>query len=322
MRWRGRRKSENVEDRRNEGSRAGFPFPGRRQGGMRIPTGGRKGGGIGIMGILVILGLMYFFGVDPSVIMQGGDTGVQMPDLQLPKAQHPDRQVTTRKAPKAQAPKTTGNDDLRGFVSVVLADTEDVWNSVFSQYGRSYKEPKLVLFSGSTRSACGTGLAQMGPFYCPLDRKVYVDLSFYRELKTKFSAPGDFAQAYVIAHEVGHHVQTLLGIADKVQKTKARMSKRDANALQVRMELQADCMAGVWAKHANRTKDILEPGDIEEALNAASAIGDDNIQKKQQGYVVPDAFTHGSSKQRVRWFKSGFDSGDIQKCDTFNAERL
>lgn len=326
MRWRGRRQSENVEDRRSEGGqRAGFPFPfpGRRQGGgARIPTGGRKRGGIGIIGILVILGLMYFFGVNPSAIMQGGDTGVQMPEMQLPKAQNPNKQVTTRKAPQAQKPTSTGDSDLKGFVSVVLADTEDVWNAVFRQYGRSYKEPKLVLFSGSTRSACGTGLAQMGPFYCPLDQKVYVDLSFYRELKSRFRAPGDFAQAYVIAHEVGHHVQTLLGIAEKVQKTKARMSQRDANALQVRMELQADCFAGVWAKYANRTKSILEPGDIEEALNAASAIGDDRIQKKQQGYVVPDAFTHGSSKQRVRWFKGGFESGDIQQCDTFNADRL
>ena len=326
MRWRGRRQSENVEDRRSEGGRrAGFPFPfpGSRQGGgARIPTGRRKGGGIGIMGILVILGLMYFFGVDPSVIMQGGDTGVQMPELQLPKSQNPNKQVTTRKAPQAQKPSSTSAGDLKGFVSVVLADTEDVWNAVFKQYGRNYREPKLVLFSGSTRSACGTGLAQMGPFYCPLDQKVYVDLSFYRELKSKFRAPGDFAQAYVIAHEVGHHVQTLLGIADKVQKTKARMSQRDANALQVRMELQADCFAGVWAKYANRTKSILEPGDIEEALNAASAIGDDRIQKQQQGYVVPDAFTHGSSKQRVRWFKGGFESGDIQQCDTFNADRL
>lgn len=326
MRWRGRRQSENVEDRRSEdGGRAGFPFPfpGSRRGrGVRIPTGGRKGGGIGIMGILVILGLMYFFGVSPSVIMQGGDTGVQMPDLQLPKSQNPDKQVTTRKGPQTKKPSSSGDSDLKGFVAVVLADTEDVWKAVFRQYGRNYKEPRLVLFSGATRSACGTGLAQMGPFYCPLDQKVYVDLSFYRELKTRFRAPGDFAQAYVIAHEVGHHVQTLLGIAETVQRTKARMSKRDGNALQVRMELQADCFAGVWAKHANRMQSILEPGDIEEALNAASAIGDDRIQKQQQGYVVPDAFTHGSSKQRVRWFKGGFDSGDIQQCDTFNASSL
>jgi predicted metalloprotease len=311
MRWRGRRQSENVEDRRSEGGgRAGFPFPfpGGQGGRVRLPTG-RQGGGIGIMGILIILGLMYFFGVDPSVIMQGGDTGAQLPDLQQQKTQTSDT-------------ATAGDDDLKKFVAVVLADTEDVWSALFRQYGRSYKEPKLVLFSGATRSACGTGLAQMGPFYCPLDQKVYVDLGFYKELKSRFKAPGDFAQAYVIAHEVGHHVQKLLGIADKVQQLKSRMSQREANAIQVRMELQADCFAGMWAKHANRTKSILEPGDVEEALNAASAIGDDHIQKQQQGYVVPDAFTHGSSKQRVRWFRKGFTSGDINQCDTFNASSL
>lgn len=325
MRWRGRRQSDNIEDRRGEesGGRAGFPFPfPGRGGGMRVPAGG-KSGGIGIMGILIILGLMFFFGVDPSVIMQGGDSGGRMPDIQLPRSSEGNRPVSVPGgSQRTQAPKTTGDDDLRNFVAVVLADTEDVWHAVFNQYGRNYSEPNLVLFSGATQSACGTGVSQMGPFYCPIDKKIYVDLQFYRELKTRFQAPGDFAQAYVIAHEVGHHVQTLLGISEKVQGAKTRMSQREGNALQVRMELQADCFAGVWAKHTNRAKNILEPGDIEEALNAASAIGDDRIQKQQQGYVVPDAFTHGSSEQRVRWFKQGFESGDIQQCDTFNASSL
>jgi len=294
---------------------------------MRLPSGGRrKGGGIGIMGILVIVGLMYFFGVDPSVILQGGGSGggSVFPEIRLPQpsGQNTRVEVPRGQRPGVKAPKSTGNDDLKGFVAVVLADTEDVWNALFKQYGKAYREPRLVLFSGATRSGCGTGLAQMGPFYCPVDQKVYVDLSFYRELKNKFQAPGDFAQAYVIAHEVGHHVQTLLGISEKVQRAKARMGQREANALQVRMELQADCLSGVWAKHANRTKKILEPGDIEEALNAASAIGDDRIQKRTQGRIVPDAFTHGSSRQRVRWFRQGFESGDLQACDTFNARSL
>lgn len=323
MRWRGRRESDNVEDRRDEdGDRAGFPFPmPGRGGGMRIPTGGR-GGGIGIMGILVILGLMFFFGIDPRVIMQGDPGGVQMPDIQLPRRTETGPGMNVPGGEQTEAPKSSAEGDLKNFVAVVLADTEDVWHAVFRQYGRNYREPNLVLFSGAVQSACGTGVAQMGPFYCPLDQKVYIDLQFYRELKSRFRAPGDFAQAYVIAHEVGHHVQTLLGISEKVQQAKARMSERDGNALQVRMELQADCLAGVWANHTNRTKKILEPGDIDEALNAASAIGDDRIQKQQQGYVVPDAFTHGSSAQRVRWFKQGFESGDIQQCDTFNAPTL
>lgn len=325
MRWRGRRQSENIEDRRGEASGpAGFPFPfPGRGGGMRIPAGGRRGG-IGIMGILIILGLMFFFGIDPSVIMQGGGGpgGVQIPDIELPRRSGGEPPISVPGGEQTQTPRTASEDDLRNFVAVVLADTEDVWHAVFRQYDRSYREPSLVLFSGATQSACGTGISQMGPFYCPLDRKVYIDLQFYRDLKSRFRAPGDFAQAYVIAHEVGHHVQTLLGISDKVQQAKARMSQRDANALQVRMELQADCLAGVWANHTNRSENILEPGDIDEALNAASAIGDDQIQRQQQGYVVPDAFTHGSSEQRVRWFRRGFDSGDIQQCDTFNAPSL
>ncbi len=322
MRWRGRRQSQNVEDRRGQGGGGGFPFP-RSRGGMRMPTGGRKGG-IGIVGVLVIVGLMLFFGIDPGVILQGGGPGMQTPDIQLPQSEtrSPKIPAPGRRSPGISGPKSATNDDLKGFISVVLADTEDVWHAIFRQYGRTYREPRLVLFSGATRSACGTGVSQMGPFYCPLDQKVYVDLAFYRELRNRFHAPGDFAQAYVVAHEVGHHVQKLLGIADKVQRAKAQMRQKDANALQVRMELQADCFSGVWAKFADRTKNILEQGDIDEALNAASAIGDDRIQKQQQGYVVPDAFTHGSSKQRQRWFRRGFESGDIQQCDTFNAASL
>ncbi len=333
VRWRGRRESDNVEDRRGERGPGGFPFPMGRGGGMKFPFpgggGGRKGGGIGIMGILVVVGLMLLFGVDPRVILQGGPQpssgggDIQMPDIQLPGTRTKPAQIPrSGTGPQTQAPKTQNKDDLGRFVSVVLADTEDVWKTLFRQMGKSYREPKLVLFSGGVRSACGVGMAQMGPFYCPLDQKLYVDLSFYRDMKTKFGASGDFAQAYVIAHEVGHHVQTLFGISEKVQRAKSRMSQRQGNALQVRMELQADCFAGVWARLAQRTKQILEPGDIEEGLNAASAIGDDNIQRKTQGHVVPDGFTHGTSKQRVRWFKRGIDTGDIHQCDTFNAPSL
>ncbi len=330
MRWRGERESENVEDRRDEGGGGfGFPFPG---GGMRFPSGGsgRGGGGIGILGILIILGLMFFFGVDPSVILQGGGGPggeSNLPDIRLPQPQ-PDATNTNFpvpgdvQGPPVQHPKSTSADDLKQFVGVVLADTEDVWRDIFARYGERYSDPKLVLFTGGIRSGCGTGLAQMGPFYCPNDEKVYIDLGFYEDLKNRFRAPGDFAQAYVIAHEIGHHVQKLLGIADQVEAARQRMGEREGNAILVRMELQADCFAGIWANHAEESKDVIEPGDIEEALNAASAIGDDRIQKQTQGYVVPDAFTHGSSTQRVRWFKRGYESGKLDACDTFNADQL
>jgi predicted metalloprotease len=319
MRWRGQRESENVEDRRGEGG-GGFGFPG----GAR---GGGRGGGIGIVGLLVILGLMFFFGVDPRVIMQDGGPGggeATFPDIRLPQ-ERPDATnfpVPGQQGPPVQRPKTTSEDDLKGFVAVVLGDTEDVWRDLFARYGASYRDLKLVLFSGGVRSACGVGMAQMGPFYCPMDEKVYIDLDFYEDLKNRFKAPGDFAQAYVIAHEIGHHVQKLLGIAEQVEALKQRMSQTDANALQVRMELQADCFAGIWANRAEETRDIIEPGDIEEALRAASAIGDDRIQKQTQGYVVPDAFTHGSSEQRVGWFTRGYESGKLEVCDTFNADEL
>jgi len=325
MRWRGERESENVEDRRGEGGGFGFPFPG---GGVRFPSGGGSGGGgIGIVGLLIILGLMLFFGVDPSVIMQGGGPGggaTTFPDIRLPQSR-PDATnfpVPGQQGPPVQRPQTTSEDDLKRFVSVVLADTEDVWRGIFGRYGERYRDPTLVLFSGGVRSGCGMGLAQMGPFYCPSDEKVYIDLDFYEDLKNRFRAPGDMAQAYVIAHEIGHHVQKLLGIADQVEAARRRMGEREGNALQVRMELQADCFAGIWANHAEESKDIIEPGDIEEALGAASAIGDDRIQKQTQGYVVPDAFTHGSSAQRVRWFKRGYESGKLEVCDSFNADQL
>jgi predicted metalloprotease len=327
MRWRGERESQNVEDRRDEGGGAGFPFPG----GVRFPSGGSgRGGGIGILGILIILGLMLFFGIDPGVIMQGGGGPGggedNFPNIQLPQSR-PDTTNfpapgTERQGPPIQHPQTTSEDDLKQFVGVVLADTEDVWQDLFKQYGARYNDPKLVLYSGAIRSACGTGQAAMGPFYCPNDEKVYIDLDFYQELKNRFKAPGDFAQAYVIAHEIGHHVQKLLGIMDQVEAARQRMGQAEGNALQVRVELQADCFAGVWANHAQESKNIIEPGDIDEALNAASAIGDDRIQRQTQGYVVPDAFTHGSSAQRVRWFKRGFESGKLENCDTFNTDQL
>ena len=324
MRWRGGRESENVEDRRDESG--GVSFPG---GGVTFPSGGGSGrGGIGIVGILIILALMWFFGIDPTVLMQGGGPGGNegnFPDIHLPQS-HPGPDTTNVPAnperPPLEHPKTTSEDDLKQFVSVVLADTEDVWQDIFRRYGETYSDPKLVIYSGSTRSACGTGMAAMGPFYCPNDEKVYIDLDFYEELKNRFHAPGDFAQAYVIAHEIGHHVQKLLGIMDQVEAVRQRMSETQGNALQVRVELQADCFAGIFANHAQESKNIIEPGDIEQALNAASAIGDDKIQRQTQGYVVPDAFTHGSSAQRVRWFKKGYESGKLEDCDTFNTDNL
>jgi uncharacterized protein len=324
MRWRGERESENVEDRRDEGGGGfGFPMPG----GVGFPSGGARGGGIGIFGILIILGLMFFFGIDPRVILQGGgqvgdESG--FPDIRLPQSR-PDRSnfpAPGQQGPQIQRPQSTSEDDLKRFIAVVLADTEDVWGNLFKQYGATYTDPKLVLYSGGVRSACGMGMSAMGPFYCPMDEKVYIDLSFYQELKDRFKAPGDFAQAYVIAHEIGHHVQKLLGIMDQVEAARQRIGQRQGNALQIRVELQADCFAGIWANKAQEMRNIIEPGDIDDALRAASAIGDDRIQNQTQGYVVPDSFTHGSSEQRVRWFKRGYESGDLNQCDTFNARDL
>jgi predicted metalloprotease len=308
MRWRDREGSENVEDRREESGRRRFPFPfprGDGEGGfpgrgLPIPTG--RGGGISIVGLLVLLALMYFLGVDPREILDGGGGGPMEVD---------DTQITQ------QRPATPQEEELKSFIAVVLKTTEDIWSKQLTARGKEYTKPKLVVFRGAYPSACGTGVAQMGPFYCPLDQKIYLDLSFYDDLKNRFRAPGDFAQAYVVAHEVGHHIQMQLGIAEKVMRAKSRMGETEGNALQVRMELQADCLAGVWAHHAQNELQIVEAGDIDEALGAAAAIGDDRIQRRTQGEIVPDAFTHGTSEQRVTWFRKGFDSGQMATCDTF-----
>jgi predicted metalloprotease len=282
MRWESGRRSVNVEDRR------GFHISPR-----------TAGGGIGTI-VLVLVAL--YFGVDPSVLLNVDQTPI------------PRSGTSTQSAPYSASPQ---EQRLAEFVSVVLADTEDTWHALFSSMGKTYEEPRLVLFSGSVESACGFASTAVGPFYCPADDKVYIDLSFYSDLKNRFGAPGDFAQAYVIAHEVGHHVQNLLGISDKVHSLRGRVNEKEANKLSVMMELQADCFAGVWAHHADRARKILEQGDVEEALNAASAIGDDRLQRQSRGYVTPDSFTHGSSAQRMHWFKLGLQTGSIGQCNTF-----
>jgi predicted metalloprotease len=321
MRWQGRRESENVEDRRYDdggysdgpgGGGFGFPFPGGGGGGFPIPMGQGGGGGVGLIGIIVIVGIALLFGVDPRVILGGGG-GIEMPggarQIQLPRDTQP-RVVSAE------------DETMKRFVAVVLGDTEDIWAKLFRDMGRTYIPPKLVLFRRGIQSGCGLANAQMGPFYCPTNRKIYIDLSFYEMLKRRFRAPGEFAQAYVIAHEVGHHVQNSLGLLQQVQQRQMTASGTERNARQVRVELQADCYAGVWAKNTDRINKILEPGDIESALRAASAIGDDAIQNSTRGYAVPDSFTHGSSEQRVRWFKRGYDEGTINACDTFSAQAL
>jgi predicted metalloprotease len=255
--------------------------------------------------VLLLVGVGLFLGVDARTLLQVVQT----------------QQQGAAPAP-AEGKRTPLEDEQAQFVAVVLADTESTWSTIFGQAGRTYREPTLVLFSGAVRSACGFAQAAMGPFYCPADQKVYIDLSFYSDLQNRFKAPGDFAQAYVIAHEVGHHVQTLLGISEKVQRERAQVGQVEGNQLSVRQELQADCFAGIWAHHADRTRDLLERGDIEEGLNAASAIGDDRMQKQTRGYVTPESFTHGSSEQRVRWFKRGYATGDVNQCNTFQEARL
>ena len=292
MRLDDQRESDNLEDRR--GSSGGG-------GGLRL-----GGGRMGIGTIAIALVASYFLGINPMTVLSMLSGGSGMPVQQSAPAAH----------------KPPADDSMARFVSKVLASTEDTWNEVFRANGQKYVEPKLVLFSGVTPTACGTGQAAMGPFYCPGDQKVYIDLSFYRDLKDRFHAPGEFAQAYVIAHEVGHHVQNLLGIANKVHDAQQRASKAEATALSVRMELQADCLAGVWGKRTDTMKNVLEPGDLEAALTAASAIGDDRLQQQAQGRIVPESFTHGTSEQRMRWFKMGFASGDINQCNTFKAARL
>ncbi len=282
MRWQGRRGSTNVEDRR----------------GMRVG----RGTGLGCGGLLLVLVLSYFFGADPRMLleMMGGAGGG--PPVETGSV---------------QAPTGPPSDQLGQFASVVLADLEDTWSTIFSSQGVRYEPPRLVLFTEAVRSGCGFASAAVGPFYCPLDRQVYLDLGFFDQLVRRFGAPGDFAQAYVIAHEVGHHVQNVLGISDRTrQSQQAARSKEEANAYSVRLELQADCLAGVWANHAHHERQILEPGDVEEGLRAASAIGDDNLQKQAQGYVVPESFTHGSAEQRVEWLRRGLETGDPDSCET------
>jgi predicted metalloprotease len=289
MRWEGNRQSSNVEDLRSGGGGGGF---------------GLGGGTIGIGTIVIALIGGAIFGINPLTllgILSGGEPA----------------QVQTGPAPQPPA-----NDRMAQFVSTVLADTEDVWKQQFAQGGANYVEPKLVLFRGAVRTACGAGQAAMGPFYCPADQKVYIDLSFYETLKNRMGAPGDFAQAYVIAHEVGHHVQHQLGITDQVEQVRARGSQAQANAMSVRLELQADCFAGVWGHHAQNQRQILEQGDVEEAINAAAKIGDDALQQSAGRAVVPESFTHGSSEQRQRWFRTGLQTGSVKACDTFSARSL
>ncbi len=292
MRMDNHRESDNLEDRRGSGMGGG---------GLRL-----GGGRLGIGTIAIALVASYFLGINPLTVLNMLSGG-GMPAIE-------------QSAPEARRPPA--DDETARFVSQVLASTEDTWNEAFRANGQQYREPKLVLFSGMTPTACGTGQSAMGPFYCPGDQKVYIDLVFFRELKERFKAPGEFAQAYVIAHEVGHHVQNLLGIAEKVHTTQQRVGKAEANALSVRMELQADCLAGVWGKRTDTMKQVLEPGDLEAALTAASAIGDDRLQQQAQGHIVPESFTHGSSAQRMRWFKRGFESGDMNQCNTFKAAQL
>lgn len=281
MRWKGRRESSNVEDRRGLSSK------------------GMVGGGIG--GIVIVI-IVLLLGGDPSSLIQN----IQTTD-----------QTTT-----SNYNETAEEKELAQFVSVILAETESVWHEIFSDLGTNYREPKLVLFSGSVQSACGVAGSSTGPFYCPGDQKLYIDLSFYQELQSKFKAPGDFAMAYVVAHEVGHHVQNLLGTMEKVQQLRSRISQEEYNQYSIRLELQADFYAGVWAHYTDRIEGLLEEGDLEEALNAASAVGDDRIQKQAQGYVVPESFTHGTSEQRKRWFYKGYKTGDIRQGDTFNTNTL
>ena len=283
MRWERGRRSDNIEDRR----------------GVRVSRKGLAGGGIGA--IILALVAMYF-GVDPAVVLnQAGNLA-----------------PTQEEQAVAFSPE---EERLKEFMSVVLADTEDVWGALFQSSGQRYSPPKLVLFSGAVESACGFAEAAMGPFYCPADQKLYLDMGFFNDLAKRHDAPGDFAQAYVVAHEVGHHVQTLLGISEQVHAARQQAGKAEGNALQVRMELQADCFSGVWANHAHKARQVLEPGDVEEALAAAAGVGDDRMQKQARGFVVPDSFTHGSSTQRMHWFNRGLQSGDPGQCDTFKAEK-
>lgn len=289
MKWEGNRESDNIEDRRSGGGGFGF--------------GGRS---IGLGTIAIALVASYFFGINPMTVISLLSGGPGQIDI----------------SQSAPAQPAASNDPMVKFVATVLADTEDTWGPIFRQRGSSYVQPKLVLFSGSTPTACGTGATASGPFYCPGDQKVYIDLTFFETMRERFRVSSEFAQAYVIAHEVGHHVQHISGIMDKVDRARSSGSDKQANAISVKLELQADCFAGVWAFHADQARGILEAGDVESALKAATAIGDDTLQRQGQGHVVPDSFTHGSSAQRVRWFKRGINGGQMSNCNTFEAQQL
>lgn len=306
MEWRGRRQSDNVEDRRGQSTPRGGsgrnPFG---RSGIQIPTGGRRGGGLSF-GTIIFLVIIYFvlkaMGIDMLQVLGEGNVGGTGSGYEQSIGQRPVGQA---------------DDDTKAFIRVVLAETETTWDKIFSASGETYEEPKLVLFSGAIDSACGLASSATGPFYCPADRKVYLDTEFFDQLERQLNAAGDFAQAYVIAHEVGHHVQNLTGVLPEFNRQRRSMGQREANQMSVRVELQADCYAGIWAKSADKAG-ILSIGDIEEALNAAQQIGDDTLQKRSQGYVVPDAFNHGTSAQRMKWFKRGYDSGNVGACDTFS----
>ena len=315
MKWRRGRRSSNVSDRRGAGSGGGLGGLGGQGGGLGGLGGGLRGSRLGLKGMLVVIAIVVvlsLMGIDPMALLNGGSGFSRNDDVF---------------APTSQGVSRTGNaadDELADFTAVILASTEDTWREIFAEVGRRYSDPTLVMFSGAVGSACGHAQAAMGPFYCPADAKVYIDLSFYRDLAERFAAPGDFAQAYVIAHEVGHHIQNLIGIEEDVRRQRARLSEADANALSVRVELQANCFAGIWANRlmAANAEVQLEQGDIAEGLNAASAIGDDRLQQQSTGRIVPDSFTHGSSNQRMRWFQRGFESGNPDDCDTFSADSL
>lgn len=291
MRWEGNRESDNVEDRRGDGGGGG--------GGFSI-----GGGSLSIGGVVIALVVSWLFGINPMTLLSAVNGGGAVQQQQAP------------------AHATPASDKEAAFMRVVLADTEDTWSALFKQQGEQYVDPKLVLFTGRIGTACGAGQSATGPFYCPADQKVYIDLDFYRTMRERFRVSGEFAQAYVIAHEVGHHVQNLMGLSDKVHAAQQQAGETAANAMSVKLELQADCFAGVWAFHANRSRQILEQGDVDAALAAATAIGDDALQRQAQGYVVPDSFTHGTSAQRTRWFKRGLESGEIGQCNTFGARQL
>ena len=320
MRWKGRRRSSNVRDMRgNSGGGGGFRMPqssrGARRagGGIRLPSGGRRSGGGGIgLGTLVIIGIvLWFLGVNPLTLLGGlggGIGGGTGPSI-------------TPQTSSSQFDRLAGTggkqDEMSQFVATILGSTEEIWTGIFKSYGKTYPKPELVLFTGEVRSACGFASAASGPFYCPSDSKAYIDLSFYDQLANQFGAKGDFAQAYVLTHEIGHHVQNVLGILPQFNRMRQRMGKVEANKMSIKVELQADCFAGIWGYYVNR-QGWLEEGDVEEGLIAANQVGDDTIQRRTQGYVVPESFNHGTSEQRRKWFKRGLDTGRIESCDTFN----